>query len=59
MFAFMGKDHIYDGYETKKTILTNILMTSFFHNTLTDPSIATVVVVADGLHFTLARLQLL
>jgi hypothetical protein len=42
-----------------KTILTNILMTSFFHNTLTNPSIATVVVVADGLHFTLARLQLL
>jgi hypothetical protein len=37
----------------QKTILTNILMTSLFHNTLTDPSIAiaTVVVVPDGLDF--------
>lgn len=40
-------------------LLTNILMTSLFHNTLTHPSIATVVVVPDGLHFTLARPQLL
>jgi hypothetical protein len=42
-----------------KTILANILMTSLFHNTLTDPSIATVVVVPDGLDFTLASPQLL
>jgi hypothetical protein len=27
------KDHIYNGYETKNHFLTNILMTSFFHNT--------------------------
>jgi hypothetical protein len=43
----------------QKTILTNILMTSSFHNTLTDPSIATVVVVPDGLDFALVRPQLL
>jgi hypothetical protein len=56
MFAFMGKDHIYNGYETKNHFDQHF---DDFHNTLTDPSIATVVVVPDGLDFTLARPQLL